>query len=177
MSTASLAAADLAAQLAQRCDGRVSGGAGDLTVEVRAERWVQALAVAREELGLGFFDWLSAVDDLEAGLWVVCHLAAVRSGSPGAGGQLGGHLLVRTIVAREGASLATATSVFAGAAWHERETWEMFGIEFVGHPNLVPLLLADGFDGWPLRKDFQLQARLQRPWPGGKESAVRQVPR
>jgi len=171
------AAADLAGLLAQRCAGSVSGGAGDLTVDVPAGRWLQALTVARDELGLNFFDWLSAVDDLEAGLWVVCHLAAVGPASAVAGGRLGGHLLVRTVVPQEGASLATVTSVFAGAAWHERETWEMFGIEFAGHPNLVPLLLADGFDGWPLRKDFQLQARLQRPWPGGKDTTVRRVPR
>ncbi len=66
-------------------------------------------------------------------------------------------------------SLATATGVFRGAAWHERETHEMFGIDFPGHPHLVPLLLSDGFEGHPLRKDFVLAARVAKPWPGAKE--------
>jgi NADH-quinone oxidoreductase subunit C len=44
----------------------------------------------------------------------------------------------------------------------------MFGITFNGHPNLVPLLLPDGFVGRPLRKDYALQARLDRPWPGAR---------
>jgi NADH-quinone oxidoreductase subunit C len=45
----------------------------------------------------------------------------------------------------------------------------MFGILFEGHPNLVPLLLPDGFQGHPLRKDFVLAARVAKPWPGAKE--------
>ena len=66
------------------------------------------------------------------------------------------------------------TGVFAGAAWHERETFEMFGIEFAGFDDgsglgLRPLLLPDGFEGTPLRKSFQLAARASKPWPGGKE--------
>jgi NADH-quinone oxidoreductase subunit C len=169
VSAAPPASADVAARLAERCGGSVSGGLGDLTVDVPAQRWVQALTVARDDLGLGFFDWLSAVDDLEAGLAVVCHLVVVR---PDGGARPKGtlvHLLVRTVVPQQAPVLATATTVFAGAAWHERETWEMFGIEFTGHPNLVPLLLPDGFVGRPLRKDFELAARLARPWPGGKD--------
>ena len=45
----------------------------------------------------------------------------------------------------------------------------MFGIDFDGHPNLVPLLLPDGFEGHPLRKDFVLAARVAKAWPGAKE--------
>ncbi len=45
----------------------------------------------------------------------------------------------------------------------------MFGVDFDGHPNLVPLLLPDGFEGHPLRKDFVLAARVAKPWPGAKE--------
>src|SRR4051794_38238221 len=45
----------------------------------------------------------------------------------------------------------------------------MFGVVFEGHPNLVPLLLPDGFEGHPLRKDFVLAARVAKPWPGAKE--------
>ena len=48
--------------------------------------------------------------------------------------------------------IGSVTSVFRGAAWHERETAEMFGIHFVGHPHPERLLLSDEFDGHPLRK-------------------------
>jgi NADH-quinone oxidoreductase subunit C len=60
----------------------------------------------------------------------------------------------------------TWTEVFAGADWHERECWEMFGIEFVGHPGLRHMYLPSGFEGNPLRKDFPLVARMVKPWPG-----------
>jgi len=79
------------------------------------------------------------------------------------------HLLLRTRVPRDQARLATATGVFRGASWHERETYEMFGIAFDGHPHLVPLLLPEEFDGHPLRKEFVLAARAAKPWPGAKE--------
>jgi NADH-quinone oxidoreductase subunit C len=62
--------------------------------------------------------------------------------------------------------MPTWTGVFAGADWHERECWEMFGIEFVGHPGLRHMYLPSGFEGNPLRKDFPLVARMVKPWPG-----------
>jgi NADH-quinone oxidoreductase subunit C len=57
-------------------------------------------------------------------------------------------------------------SVFAGANWHERETHEMFGIGFAGHPDLRNMYLPTDFEGHPLRKDFPLLARIVKPWPG-----------
>lgn len=66
----------------------------------------------------------------------------------------------------ESMSMPTWTKVYAGADWHERETWEMFGIEFVGHPGLRHIYLPGGFEGNPLRKDFPLLARMVKPWPG-----------
>lgn len=62
--------------------------------------------------------------------------------------------------------IATASKVYAGANWHERETWEMFGFWFDGHPNLIHIYLPGGFEGYPLRKDFPLLAREVKPWPG-----------
>jgi NADH-quinone oxidoreductase subunit C len=62
--------------------------------------------------------------------------------------------------------IETWSQVYAGADWHERETWEMYGFEFVGHPNLVHIYLPSAFEGFPLRKDFPLLAREVKPWPG-----------
>ncbi|MFH9352637.1 NADH-quinone oxidoreductase subunit C [Kitasatospora sp. NPDC017646] len=135
---------------------------GLITVDVPAERWIEALTSARDVLGLRFFDWLSAVDELADGFSVVAHLAAVEA--PGVR-----HLALRTRVPRDGAALPSAVEVYAGAAWHERETHEMFGIDFPGHPYLATLLLPDGFEGHPLRKEFVLAARVAKDWPGAKE--------
>ena len=56
--------------------------------------------------------------------------------------------------------------VYRGADWHEREAWEMFGFEFVGHPGLRHIYLPVEFEGFPLRKDFPLLSRVVKPWPG-----------
>jgi NADH-quinone oxidoreductase subunit C len=133
---------------------------GAVTLDVPAERWVEAVAAARDRLGFAFFDWLSAVDEGGAGLDVVVHLWAPTHRA---------HLLLRTRLDADPPRVATLTGVFAGADWYERETAEMFGVEFAGHPNPVPLLLPDGFEGHPLRKDFVLASRVARPWPGVKE--------
>jgi len=82
-------------------------------------------------------------------------------------------VLVRTRVPN-GQSAASATGLWSGAAWHERETHEMFGIDFEGFDDgtglgLRPLLLPNGFDGTPLRKSFVLAARASKAWPGAKE--------
>jgi NADH-quinone oxidoreductase subunit C len=56
--------------------------------------------------------------------------------------------------------------VYAGADWHERECWEMYGFGFDGHPALRHLYLPFEFEGHPLRKDYPLLARVVKPWPG-----------
>ena len=137
-------------------------GFGPVTVDVPADRWVEAVTLARDGLGCTFFDWLSAVDELTEGFRVVCHVARHRPGAVE-------HLVLRTLVDREAPTVESVGQVFAGARWHERETHEMFGIGFDGHPHLVPLLLPDGFTGHPLRKDFVLAARVAKEWPGAKE--------
>lgn len=63
-------------------------------------------------------------------------------------------------------TIATWTGQYPGAAWHEREAWEMFGIAFDGHPGLRHLYLPGNFEGHPMRKDYPLLSRLVKPWPG-----------
>jgi NADH-quinone oxidoreductase subunit C len=62
--------------------------------------------------------------------------------------------------------VASLVPVYAGANWHERECWEMYGLWFDGHPGLRHIYLPTGFEGYPLRKDFPLLAREVKPWPG-----------
>jgi NADH-quinone oxidoreductase subunit C len=64
-------------------------------------------------------------------------------------------------------AVATWIPVYAGANWHERETHEMFGIDLRrATPDLRNIYLPGDFEGYPLRKDFPLLARLVKPWPG-----------
>jgi NADH-quinone oxidoreductase subunit C len=63
-------------------------------------------------------------------------------------------------------AIDSVADVYPGADWHERETWEMYGFEFMGHPGLRHLYLPGEFEGFPLRKDFPLLAREVKPWPG-----------
>ena len=63
----------------------------------------------------------------------------------------------------------TISDLWATCDWNERETAEMFGIRFEGHPQPVKLLLSEPFEGHPLRKDFPLMSREAKPWPGVPE--------
>jgi len=63
-------------------------------------------------------------------------------------------VVVRTRVPRAQPELPTICKVFPGANWHERETHDFYGIRFLGHPDLSPLLLPEDADYHPLRKDF-----------------------
>jgi NADH:ubiquinone oxidoreductase subunit C len=153
-----------------------------LTVDVPPESWLDALTTARDELGCTFFDWLSAVDEPGTGFRVCAHVVALGSAGTGAAAAAGPgpgpgtgtgagvrRLLLRTTVGHDDPALPSATGVHPGAAWHERETYEMFGVAFTGHPGLAPLLLPEEFEGHPLRKDFVLAARVAKAWPGAKE--------
>jgi NADH-quinone oxidoreductase subunit C len=135
---------------------------GCTTIDVPAPGWEAAARGIRDDrrTACGFFDWLSAYDDLDRGLAIVAHVwsqAHRRS------------VLLRAHVDRADAQIASLTGVWTGADWHERETFEMFGVVFTGHPHLVPLLLPDGFEGNPLRKEFVLASRAAKPWPGEVE--------
>jgi len=134
-----------------------SNGFGPPHRVVDAPDWRGVLAELKAN-GYTYFDWLSAVDEGD-GLRLVTHLLRPDPWD---------HLLVATFIAPGDAAQSIA-DVYAGAAWHERETHEMFGLAFGDGEQPEPLLLPDGFEGHPLRKDFVLASRVVKPWPGAKE--------
>ncbi len=75
-------------------------------------------------------------------------------------------LTIKADIPDDTLAIDTWTNAYAGADWHEREAWEMFGIRFTGHPGLRNIYLPTDFEGNPMRKDFPLLARMVKPWPG-----------
>lgn len=70
-------------------------------------------------------------------------------------------LMVKVNADKEEPVVPSLTPLWGGANWQEREVYDLFGIIFTGHPDLTRILLDSGFEGHPLRKDFQ--------WFGGRE--------
>jgi NADH:ubiquinone oxidoreductase subunit C len=137
------------------------------TVHVAPSAWVETMRRCRDEPLLEFdlFDTLHGVDAREEGFDVVAVLYSTVTGNRIA-------LRTRCEGGREQPVCPSVTSLYRGADWMERETWDMFGIEFDGHPQLEPrILTVENFEGWPLRKDFHLTSRVVKPWPGVKEPA------
>lgn len=148
--------------------------------EVEPASW-RAVHEELREQGYTFFDFVTAVDesdrDEDAGFDVVSHLYDITDGARRS-------ILVRTRVRTtredtEWPHVDSLTPIFRGAAWHERETHEMFGIVFDGFDDgtgqgLRKLLLPESFTGKPLLKSFVLTARVSKAWPGAKEPGERE---
>jgi NADH-quinone oxidoreductase subunit C len=71
--------------------------------------------------------------------------------------DLHSYIRVKTGVAEDPCECPTMTGVFVGANWLEREVWDMFGVDFIGHPGLDRILTPDGWEYFALRRDFPLQ--------------------
>lgn len=123
---------------------------GDATVVVARERVVDVLRWLREEpWRFEMLTDLTAWDryPAEPRFEVVYHLLSLSRRE---------RLRVKVRVPGEDPTVPSAVSVFAGANWFEREVWDLFGIRFAGHPNLVRILLPDDWEGHPLRRDYPL---------------------
>ncbi len=135
---------------------------GHAVVTVSPARYREMARFLREEpeFDCDYCDFCSGVDFGDSGLEVVTHLYSTT---------IGHHVRLKVRLAREHPVCPTISDLYPGANWHERETAEMFGIAFEGHPQPVKLLLPEPFEGHPLRKDFPLMTREAKPWPGAVE--------
>jgi len=164
-----------------------TGNAHDgLVVRVANAQWRRAAEVAKEHLECDYLSFISGID------WQPAPREGDEAGgdtsSPvqptemtfGVGGSAGrfqvfAHvqstsrhwgITFKTDVDDADPRVESWVPVYPGADWHERECWEMYGFNFDGHPSLRHLYLPFEFEGYPLRKDFPLLARVVKPWPG-----------
>lgn len=161
---------EFADSVAAAVDGQAEIHFDTVKVIVSPESWVNAHSVARDDLDLVFFSWLSAIDwanEVEAGDTLKDEVEE-RIELLSTVGDLseGKRVTFSTTLDSEAPEIATLVEVYAGANWHERESAEMFGIAFDGHPDLTKLYLPDAFQGNPLRKSYPLLSREVKPWPG-----------
>lgn len=123
------------------------GTSGDLPmVRVSPDKLVALCRKAKEDPRLDFkLILLLTVVDYKDRFEIVYHLQSLTHEWT---------LVVKTDVPYDNPKVPSVTSVWRGADWYEREMHELFGVEFEGHPNLVPLLLWEGFEGFPGRKSY-----------------------
>ena len=161
---------DFADHVAEAVAGASEIAFDTIKVRVSPDGWVDAHTVARDDLDLVFFSWLSAIDwanevaagdplreEVEERLELLTTVSDLTAGR---------RVTFSTELSKENPKIASLVDVYAGANWHEREAAEMFGIHFEGHPNLSHLYLPDAFIGNPLRKSYPLLSREVKPWPG-----------
>jgi NADH:ubiquinone oxidoreductase subunit D/NADH:ubiquinone oxidoreductase subunit C len=120
---------------------------------VKSEHLVEVATALRDEMGYDFLssvtavDYLSDAEDQESYLEVVYHL--YRS--------TGGRSLVLSVQLprQDPAVVLSLVDIFPGAEYQEREAWDLMGIKFENHPDLRRILMWEGFEGFPLRKDWK----------------------
>ncbi|HFL8819570.1 MAG TPA: NADH-quinone oxidoreductase subunit C [Candidatus Azoamicus sp. OHIO2] len=71
--------------------------------------------------------------------------------------------------------IPSVTELWSTANWHEREIYDLFGIIFLGHPNLIRILTDYGFEGHPLRKDFPLTGKYEIRYDENKQKIIREA--
>ncbi len=114
---------------------------------VKPENLVEIATFLRDELGYDYLSSVTGVDYLPEGILEVVYHAFKSTG--------GSALVFKVQVPREQAVVPSLVSVFPGVDLQERETWDLLGIRFEGHPDLRRILLWEGFEGHPLRKDWR----------------------
>lgn len=144
---------DLVVGLSSRHEGAVTAAVqcGDeLSIDVARERIAELAATVKDEMGYKLLVDVCGVDygEREEGRFeVVYHVHNLDAD----------HRLRLRVRLGEDEEVPTVTGVWQGANWCEREAFDMYGIRFSGHPDLTRILLWEGFNGYPLRKDFPIE--------------------
>jgi NADH-quinone oxidoreductase subunit C len=142
----------------------VDAASGEATALIDRKALLEVANFLRDQLGYQLLRSVTAVDLLPSRprFQVVYHLAAlpanVLAGDPEPSDDAPARLMrLKVPVTEDDAVVDSLTGVFPTANYHERETYDMFGVEFAGHPDLRRILMPGTYEGHPLRKDHPLQ--------------------
>jgi NADH-quinone oxidoreductase subunit C len=142
---------------------------GDHTVDIDKDI-VRAVATHLKKLGYNYIVDISSVDHFGSEpryemVYEFCALGGIDDQC---------HLRVKAKVSEDDPAVDSITPIFQGADWHEREVFDMMGLNFHGHPDLRRILMWDGYPYHPLKKDFPLEG-LPSDLPG-EEGFSRRAP-
>lgn len=132
---------------------------GEVTVTVKKERILDVLRALRDDLRYNFLTDVTAVDYLgqDPRFMVVYQLQSIPNKD---------QLRVKAPVTEADCSIDSVTGLWSTADWLEREVYDLMGINFQNHPNLVRIMMTDEWVGHPLRKDYPLQGPDREPYKG-----------
>ena len=132
---------------------------GEVTVTVKKERILEILRCLRDDLRYNFLTDVTAVDYLgrDDRFMVVYNLYSIPNKD---------RIRLKAPVSEADCSIDSATSLWNTANWLEREAYDLMGINFRNHPNLVRILMTDDWVGHPLRKDYPLQGPDREAYKG-----------
>jgi NADH-quinone oxidoreductase subunit C len=160
---------DLGRKIAGALPGAVSGhtvAGGELTIQAKASDIVKVVTFLRDDPGCEFHSIIdiTAVDwpSREKRFDVVYHFLSPTKNA---------RVRVK-IETDETIPIASIIDVFPGANWYERETYDLYGVLFTGHPDMRRLLTDYGFQGHPLRKDFPLTGFVEVRWDDEQKRVV-----
>jgi NADH-quinone oxidoreductase subunit C len=119
----------------------------DLSIVVDPNSVVEVARHLKEVEGFDYFLYATAVDwpARDPRFTVVWEVRSLANKT---------RIRIKTTASMPEPHVPTLTSVWPAADWHERETWDLFGIKFDGHPDLRRILMPDTWEGHPLRKDY-----------------------
>lgn len=137
---------------------------GQASVTIKKDRMLEIFRYLHDEPSLNF-DFpkdLCGVDyqgKRDVRFEVVYHLYSVKHE----------HMIrIKVPVSESDCSVDSVVPIWIGVDWHERECYDMYGIEFKGHPDLRRILLPEDWEGFPLRKDYPAKGP-EKEWPGFEE--------
>jgi len=130
--------------------------AGEHILHVKGQDILKVLTELKDD-GFNFLADLTAIDNLTLGGFerfaVSYHLLSHKTTE---------RATVKAYISEEKPSLPSVESLWKTADWQEREVFDLYGIRFEGHPNLIRIMNPDDFEGYPLRKDYPRLGRKER---------------
>jgi NADH/F420H2 dehydrogenase subunit C len=137
---------------------------GEACLTIKGDSSFEICRFIKEELRYDYLNSLSGVDWIAEGeMEVVYNISSLKQP---------GKITLRARIPRNEPVLRSVVPLWATANWHERETFDLFGVHFENHPDLRRILLPEDWIGYPLRKDYQDERFVSYPWDDRKPGGV-----